>query len=206
MLSLAAAAILEKNKLASTGAMVLLLEITLPDGTVLRVCSNTENVTWPSSGGETYTAFPFKIEELSEARSREAPRLAVQVGNASRAIQAYLEQGDGGVGAEVVLRVVNTALLSLADPWVRFDFTCTGCKADSQWVTFTLGAANPMRKRFPGCRVIKNFCRWKFGSDECGYTGSAYTTCDKTLASCRLRGNSTRFGGFPGCGKGALYV
>jgi phage-related protein len=82
---------------------------------------------------------------------------------------------------------------------------CTGTTADEKWVSFTLGAPSPFRVRFPRNRILKDYCRWRFKSTECGYSGGE-TTCDKTLAQCRLRSNSARFGGFPGVGHGGIYA
>jgi hypothetical protein len=52
MLNLPLALRLEKNKLVSTAPWLLLLSVTLPDTTVLRLARNTENVTF---GGNVYT-------------------------------------------------------------------------------------------------------------------------------------------------------
>jgi lambda family phage minor tail protein L len=231
MLSLSSAAIIEKNKLSTNTNWIILLEIQLTDGQVIRVCRNTENVLW---GGEEWVAFPFTIDDISEQSAGEEPQLTVSVGNQTRAIQSYIEDGNGGVGATVTIRVVfqkyygqNTYLedvdgapitdveddyiylIHTAEPSVEleYEYVCTGCTATSEWVTFTLGASNNnFRRAFPRHKAYKNICRWKFKSPQCGYTGTEFDTCPKTLAACRERGNSTRYGGFPSIGTGALYV
>ena len=81
-------------------------------------------------------------------------------------------------------------------------------------VTFEL--SNPVD--FEGmkipCREITNYCHWavcgRYRQDPCLYSGSAMFTkdgkptddpsldsCGGSLADCKLRGNSARFGGFP---------
>lgn len=81
-------------------------------------------------------------------------------------------------------------------------------------VTFEL--SNPVD--FEGmkipCREITNYCHWavcgRYRQDPCLYSGSAMFTedgkptddqsldyCGGSLADCKLRGNTARFGGFP---------
>lgn len=81
-------------------------------------------------------------------------------------------------------------------------------------VTFEL--SNPVD--FEGmkipCREITNYCHWavcgRYRQDPCLYSGAAMFTkdgkptdnqsldyCGGSLADCKLRGNSARFGGFP---------
>jgi len=203
--TLSLAAYIEKAKLAGDGAWIVLAEITLPDSTVLRVCRNTVNVTWPSSGGDEYAAFPFDLEEINDQSKSEVPRVALRVSNVSRVVQAYLDAADGGVGSVVVLRVVHSEHLDETDPEFEATFRCTDCQADAQWATFYIGAASPWTTRFPRNRLLKDYCRWRFKSTECGYSGGE-STCDKTMTQCRLRSNSHRYGGFPGVGQGGVYA
>lgn len=203
MLTLSSAAIVEKNKLASSGAWLVLLEINLPGGSnILRVVNNTENVTW---AGEEWVAFPFEIDDMTEDRAGEVPQINLRVSNITKAIQIYLEQNEGGVRSEVILRVVHSDHLDLATAEAEFVFECLACSADASWITFTLGTANPFRRRFPRRRLLSEFCNWTFKGAECGYTG-ATTTCNKTLTTCRALNNTARFGGFPGVGRRGFYA
>ena len=93
-LDLFAAAIVEKNKLASSEPHIILAKIILPDSTILRICRNNENILW---NGHWWVAFPFDIDTLGEQKAEELPRIVLKVGNASRVMSYYLEQGEGGV-------------------------------------------------------------------------------------------------------------
>ena len=206
MLSLSPAAILEKNALGNAAPWLILLQITMPGGSpIIRVVRNTEDVTWPSTGGNVFTAFPFELEEIGETSKNEVPQVVVRVGNMTRAIQAYLEAGSGGIGAEIVFRVVHSAHLDVTTPEVELTYQCVGCAAKADWVSFTLGAANPYNRRCPRNRLLKNFCRWRFKGTDCQYSGAS-TSCDKILSTCRALGNSARYGGFPAVGKGGFYA
>ncbi len=186
MLSLSSAAIIEKNKLSTNTNWIILLEIALTTGETIRVCRNNDDITWDD---ETWIAFPFQMDDLSEQSANEVPQISIMVGNQTKAMQTYIENADGGIGAEVTIRVIYKYKDEdpTDDAEIEMSFTCTGCTATSEWVTFTLGTGNPFRKRYPKHRVFKNICRWKFKSDQCGYTGTSYTTCNKTLSDCRAR-------------------
>lgn len=194
MLSLSAVAILEKNKLASGEAWLLLLEAQLP-GYTLRVVRNNEDITWPAAGGNVYTAFPFEIDDKSEDR-QETPQLSVRVSNINRVVQGYIEAANGGAGATVILRVVLSEHLDQVTPEIEETFIVTGVKCDAEWVTFTLGTDGLNNERFPMDRHMKDFCRFRFKGIECAYNGGE-TECNHTLARCRELGNSVRFGGEP---------
>lgn len=206
MLNLSSAAITEKNRLAGGGVWLVLMEINLLSGTEICVVRNNEDVVWPAAGGKTYAAFPFEIDTLSDIKPGEVPSLAIRVSNVTRALTPYLESGQGGVGAEVFLRVVHSEHLDITDPEIELVFTCTGCTVDSQWATFNLGASNPYSRRFPGNRILKNFCRYKeFKGPRCSYSGAA-TTCDRSLKNCRDLNNSVNYGGFPVVGSTGIQL
>jgi len=205
MRDLSAAAKLEKNKLASDGAWIILLEINLESVDTIRICRNTENIVW---NGHTWTAFSFELDDRTESAMGEIPSITIRVSNVLRTIEYYLQQGNGGVGAEVIVRVVHSKHLDLTEPELEEHFEVLHTKSDAMWVHFILGAPNPMLGRFPRPRYIPNFCRFaaarQFKGEGCGYTGPD-TTCEGTLAACRAKGNSQRFGGSPGVATG-IYV
>ncbi|MBW8001776.1 MAG: hypothetical protein FVQ80_07100 [Planctomycetes bacterium] len=213
-LSLSSAAILEKNKLESDGVWLVLMKIVFPTTTTVRIARNTEDVVWPSSDGNTYTAFPFDLDDEREEGGGAHSMLTVRVSNVSKVIQGYMEApgAKGGVGSDVNLYVVHNQHLDLTNAEVNETFTCTSAFAGTQWATFTLSAPNQAFVPFPERRFIKNFCSWSFNFPtgagiKCGYSGATpYTSCNKTLADCRLRGNIRYFGSFPGIPDGSTHV
>lgn len=40
-------------------------------------------------------------------------------------------------------------------------------------------------------------CQYSFKDARCKYSGTAYTTCGKTMTECKARGNISNFGGHP---------
>ena len=204
MRTLGAALIPVKNSLENSSPFLVLAEIQF-SGETIRLVRNEADITYL---GQTWTAFPFEIDNIGEQGKEETPSVSLSVSNVSRAVQAYVEEYDGGIDADVIIRVVHADnLVGTEDDTalVVLEFVVTTCSANSKEVTFTLGATSPWRRRIPTYRMQKNFCRWKFKSSQCGYSG-AETTCKKTLTRCRELSNSTRFGGFPGVGYGGLRI
>jgi lambda family phage minor tail protein L len=210
MQSLSLASALQKHQVAGTAPWFVLLDI-YPNkadlSVVLRVVRNTDDVIWQ---GNTYVAFNFSIQSIEENSNGQLPNVTIQVSNVNRAVQGQLEPYSGGIGAKVVLTVVQSADLA-GDPVQQFTWTILEASATDQWVTFTLGAPNPLRRAFPNGQYVKNHCGVRFNTPamqavadpagaQCGYIG-ALTTCDLTLNGangCRFHNNEARFFGFPG--------
>jgi len=208
-LTLSSAAIVEKNRLTSAGAWLILLKIAFGDGTTIRIVRNTENIVWPMVGGNTWTAFPFELDDAKEAGRGEHSVLTVRVGNVSRAVQAYMEAdgANGGVGAVVNVYVVHSDHLDLTTAEINESFICTKSFADNEWASFDLSAPNQLYVTFPPRRFMKNFCAWSFQDGKCGYSGSTPALgCIKTVEKCRFYGNVRFFGGFPGVPEGGVYA
>ncbi len=184
----------EKNKLFTPYPWIVLLDITLAVGTVLYLCSNNDNVTFQ---GQVYTAFPFYLDPVGQSSKGEIPTLSLKVCNVTQVIHGYLEDLEGAVGATVALHLVNAGYLSEDFSELDMEFSILSTKADAEWITFTLGAPSPMRKRFPRFRFIALHCNWEFKSYECSYGGTE-TTCNRTFKRCEELANTARFGGFPG--------
>ena len=216
-MTLSATAFIEKNRLATPNAWIVLLRVVMPDDTVFRICANTENVTWPVTAGDLYTAFPFDLDEVGDSSKGEVPSVALKVSNVTRFLVPYLEDQDGLVDSVVTIYVVNSLNVTLGadrvigvnnnNPEIELEYDVINSSFDSQWVTFTLGATNPWNKRFPRNKVYKNICRYyDFEGDRCKYVG-AQTSCDRSLYTCRnIMNNSENFGGFPGVGTKGEYV
>ena len=87
MLTLSTASIIEKNKISSTGAWVMAIELHHPEGNILLV-NNTEDLTL---AGKKYTAFPFKLEDINED-TKQMPNVKLSVANVTGTIQRLVEK------------------------------------------------------------------------------------------------------------------
>ena len=184
----------EKNNIASTAPWLALLDLTLPDNSHIRLVRNTEDITF---GGNVYTAFAFDLGEIRSAGEGKISGVALRVANPERAFALYMEQYAGLVGCNVTLQVVHAGNLSEDHSELALYWQVIAATVDDEWVTFTLGEENPLRRRFPLQSAMPANCNWIFKGAECAYAGAA-TSCDRSLDNCRSLGNSVRFGGRPG--------
>lgn len=206
MLSLSAIAKAEKNKMDTDSVFILLLELNIPMADVdpIRVCHNTEDVEW---NGHVWQAFPFEIGKVSEDKSGSIPSFEIRIDNTSQALTYYVEASNGANNGEVVFYIVNTKGLQSKSAEVEEHYRITKLTVNEQWVTATVGTSYNPHSRRPEGKYTKNSCRYKeFGGSQCGYKGTDYTSCNRTLSDCRKRGCSSRFGGFPGVDQGGIYV
>jgi len=205
MLNLSTAGMLEKSQLSSDGVWLLLVEVAIPDSDQpLRLVRNNEDIVWE---GHTWTAFNFKLGDITEDHKGRPQSVPLQVSNVTQSVQAFVEENNGLTGMAVILRVVHSEHLANAAPELEEIFTVESTTCDSQWITFYLGCEISIQRRFPPRRVLKHFCAWRdqYKGIECGYNGSL-PECDGTLQSCRERGNATRYGGEPSIPEGGLYA
>ena len=199
-----AAAIAAANEINSDTAWIALLEVVFDEAEDdrIRVCRNNENIVW---GGKTWVAFPFALSETKADDKGTLSNLTIDVDNTGRELDYYLNKYAGGSGCRVILRVVRSDDLSCTVPDVEEYFSVKATTVTESKVSFTLGNAYPAKSRRPYRRYMKNNCPFKYKGVMCGAT-SSLASCNHTLSDCRERGNSTRFGGFPGIPQGGLYV
>ena len=205
MLVLSSLITLEKNKLSSMGAWLLLATITLPDLTVLRFVRNNENVTYQ---GNVYTAIDFALEAIEQDLKGKLPSVSLRIGNVGRVLQSYIEAQNGIGDSIVLLQAVNSSLLAEDFSLLDLTFEIQKTSVDSKYVTFELGVPSPLNKRFPLYRYSGAICNWasRFKEAECKYIG-AETVCDGQLVTCQTRiagDNTLNYGGFPGLGTGGV--
>ena len=201
MLNLSNIAKFEKNRLISDTAWIILLEITLVSGLIMRFCSNNEDIDW---NGFTWIAFPFDFDYISQGSDGRFPHVTVSVSNVTRTVEGYLEQEGGGVGAKVRVMVVMSTHLDIKRAEQELEFTVKSTSYNREWVVFVLSGAINLQRRVPERRFFKNFCPFMYKGPECRSV-SELPTCDKTLKNCKERLNATRFGGEPGIPMGGLY-
>jgi lambda family phage minor tail protein L len=153
----------------------------------------------------TYTRFPITHEFIGENNQGQIDQVKVRLANVSRLIQLYLEQYDFR-GKKVVIRTVWADQLSDPDAYIDDIFYVDNYTADQNNVEFTLTSKfDVLGVDLPARRYARNYCGWKFKSNECGYAG-AETSCDKTQARCKQLNNYQRFGAFPSVPTRRIYI
>lgn len=200
MSHLSVATIIEKDRISSEYAFVSLMKIhvinpsTLDDVETLYVARNSEDITFQ---GDVYQAGAYEVDVKREAGA--LPNISVNVVDYTRAIQGRMQEYGGGVGFGVDILVVNSGNLN-QPPEMNEHFTVVGARSQTYSVEFSLGAENPLTRRFPFRYQFRDRCQWLYKGAECGYTG-ALPTCDYSLDGpngCGAHNNVERFGAFPG--------
>lgn len=182
-------------KLHQPAPWLALLDIVVPNQSPIYLVNNTENITFQ---GRTYIRSSFVPEIPKQTAGGEIQPATLRVENVTGTLVPILEAYAGAVGAAITVTLVNAALLTedYAELTLEFDILHTAIKGD--WITFTLGAPNPILQEWPPLSYGP-MCQWArfFKGAECGYTGPL-TTCAGTIEDCRARGNSANFGGHRG--------
>jgi len=190
---LPASIIIEKNKVATPNAWLILLKITLTDtaNTELRFVRNTEDIEFNDniddshSENQTYTAFPFEIEPTKNMSKGQIPTVTLRVSNITNLLETYLESLDGAIGSTVKITVVNSGRLAENYSELELTYDVIACNSTSQWVTFILGSPNPLRQRFPLHKYMALHCRFQYRDVEdqigprCQYVGKVITGITK---------------------------
>ena len=202
-LKLTTAAIASANNTELDASWLLLLEIII-DGEDEHIClvHNNEDITW---NGQLWQAFPFSLSDSKNDNKGTLSSATIEVDNTSRDLEYYLSRGNGGAGSRVILRCVRSDDLEAQEADFEEYFTVKSTTVTESKVSFSLGNAYSSKSRRPWRRYLKNTCSFKYKGVRCACT-SKLTSCNHTLADCRERGNSKRFGGFPGIPQGGLYV
>lgn len=206
MIQLPLSAILEKNKIASTGVWIILLEVYIPSPeTVICICNNNENIEW---NGRTWYAYPFTIGSIKEDSRGELPSVPINIFN-DYTIQEYLEKSKGGKGTTVTVRIVHTEHLDENEPYIEETYAAKSIKTNDEWITIDLGADIILFSRYPYDTYQKDWCWLKYGGIRCGVSSTAlatFPTCPHTLPGCRERGNSKRYPGVVSMPGRGIYV
>lgn len=168
----------------------------------LNFAEHNENVEFDSV---TYTAFPITHDEISDNSQGQTPEIKLRVANISRVIEYYLNIYDLR-GKKVLVRLVWKDKLDNADIKYDFVYFISNYTSNEKVVEFSLlPKVDMLGLVLPKRTYSRNYCQWRFKSDECGYSG-AETECNKTKQKCKELDNYVRFGGFPAIPSKRLYV
>ena len=173
MLPISSNAIIEKNKVTSDGTWLLLLEILYENESPIYICLNNETVIWDS---KTWVPAIFNLSGIVETKDAEVPSIPLTIFDLNRNIIPILEKYDGGIGAEVIIRVVHSKYLSNTVPELEESTEIIDATVDDgARITFKLGAENLINRRCPQQRYTKNNCRFIFKEAELTFTSGGIT-------------------------------
>lgn len=202
----------QKNRLMDASGWIWLLEIWVSNTQSVRVTPYTEDVTW---NGNSYEAFPLEFSGLTETSENEQPTVTITVHDPTRQLATYVDDNNGLVDKTVVIDLVHADFLAAGTAAVEFQMqvTQTTVSADGRQLRFELGPLDVYLRDEPRHKFNRDHCRWRYGSDECGFDTSrpgATQVCSKTWdgkMGCTAKGDEevaanlprmhpARFGGF----------
>lgn len=202
-ISISSNATIEKNKITSNNAWLILLSIQYQDGPIGYLCLNNETITWNSV---QWLPALFSLGDVEESKEGDIPAVPLSIIDVNRVLIPYIDSYKGGIGANVNIYIVNSGYLENTVPEVSYEMEVIDVTiAADATITFSLGAENLMTVRCPKNRYLKNQCRFNFKDSRCGYTG-VETECDRTLVRCYALNNDAHYGGFPGIGTMGVQV
>jgi phage-related protein len=201
---------LDRHKLATGEALILLCDIAWPgdaaqaDQQHLRLARNLDPVQYDAADGlgvQTYSPFSYKMGDLKVATDGSVPDAQLEASNVLLVLQQVIEQYAGVVGSNLDLYVLSTTNPT-GEPELALSFTVKQTVCDASLVKFKLGASSPLRRLFPLFYYRPNSCIWRYNSPalqaaaaaavvagntryrnpgiQCGYQGPM-TSCSKTI-------------------------
>lgn len=180
-----------------------LLKIELEGGSIYVIDNETlEELTF---NGDTYLGAPLSHDQIEKSDESSVSSIGITLSNVGLAISAIIgSRGDVITGAPAVLTLVfldtsesEPTLISGLNEVIWYGY-CNNLKLDyenaSMDIETPLGGferVSPVMRYRPSCQYRR------FKDHRCQYNGTEFTTCDRTLTSCKERGNQANFGGFP---------
>lgn len=197
---LSVASVIDKNRITSETAWVVLLDIYVTDPNTrqvvetLHIARNDESIIFD---GETYQAANFEINV--DQQQGQVPRVTVTAQDQLGYLTARMEGMAGGVQSEVRMTIVNTARLD-QPPEMQETFQILQSSSKDAVVSFQLGSENRLAIQFPKHTQWQDRCAWRFKGYGCQYSGSE-TQCDYTKngpLGCKQKNNTINFRALPG--------
>jgi lambda family phage minor tail protein L len=171
-------------------------------GSNLRFAESKVDVTF---NGLLYTAFPISMEAVTENSQGEVDAVRIQISNVNRVMEYYILLYDIQ-GKKVTIRQVWANKLSDSTNLIEYSYYIDKFTTNQETVSVECTSKFDLTEvELPFRKYMRGICGFTFKGIECTYVG-AYTTCNHTIADCRLRNNMLRFGGCPSIPAQRTYV
>jgi len=157
------------HRLDNVNAFVWLYEIEVPTDppTRLRFAGRQPNSI--SFRGNTYYPFPITHSPIEENTEGDLSVTSLNVSNISREIATILEDHSGLIGQPVRAMLVSSIEFSSGRALIEQDFTIRETSMSAESITAQLAVYSPYSSNFPGQRLMRGHCRFRYRSVGCGY-------------------------------------
>lgn len=178
-----------------------LLKIELEGGNILVLDNETlDTLTY---NGDVYIGAPLSHGEITKDDNSAVNKVSIELSNVALQISGIIgNRGDIINNAPATLTLVfldlnkNTIISGYTQ--VLYAGKCNNLELNYETakmdIETSLGGYEiqaPIMKYHTSCQVRR------FKDCRCGYTGTKFTTCDRTWANCQERNNTANFRGFP---------
>ena len=209
--------IARKNKIANPNAWVWLFQLNVEGDDCFFLTNNNECIEF---NGIIYDPYPIEIQNLPSSLDGDELETTITLSNVDQGIAAFVDTNEG-----LIDKKVNVLITNIEDPfseaYTEF-FSVVDCSVNQRQITLTVSYLAISDQDFPGLYYIKDFCRWEFGSTECGFDLGLLNpgeTCtkrlngsqgcnfwgDREVANAQTRQHPQRFGAFPFLSKGVVF-
>ena len=171
---------------------------------------------------QLYTAIPINMSDIKTGVAGEIPQVNLSVPNTDRAIEAVIQDQDYLRGREIYMLTAFAKHLPSgatayhvgssddSNAYIKEKLYVDSVTSNEQAVTFVCKPKFVISNILLPRRRYTRECSWNYLGTECDPNSSilsaTYATCSYTTASCEVRQNIHRFGGFPGIPKAGVIL
>ena len=118
---------------------------------------------------QTYSsAIPITHKGMDESADGKIGGITVDIANATREMQAFLELNDGLRGRKVTIRQVFQPLLADSDAYIEDVYWVDSAVAELSKISFKLTSRlDILRMTLPRRKFYRNYCPWSYKGEGC---------------------------------------
>lgn len=194
----------QANLISQESPWIWLFEVEVPTNPITRYrfCAYRKQIEFGfDSSGNALTYYPAPVSHLGVEldANGDLPEFTLIVQDAEREVAQVVEQYDGLEGQPI--EMIRIHINDLANPQAgeRFAAVIQSANVQNERIAFLVSSFNIANYQVPSERYTEGFCRYvsAYGGARCGVSAADFAanpTCGGTLADCKIRNNSQRFG------------
>lgn len=177
-----------------------LLKIELTGGNVLILDNETlDTLTY---NGDTYIGAPLSHGQITKDDNSAVNKLSIEVSNVALQISGIIaNRGDIINNAPAVLTLVfldlSTNNIVSGYTQILYAGKCNNLELNYETAKMDIETELGGYELQAPVMKYRNNCQWRrFKDCRCGYTGTEFTTCDRSWDNCVERNNTQNYGGY----------
>jgi len=153
---------------------VLLFELGL--SSTVRFCASIQNIGFPESGGNLYTAKAIFVENFAQSLEGQIDRVSLRFDNVAKDMAAYANNEDFE-GKSLIIKRIFLDDYDASDDYVEFfnGYMERPKSIDKQFLSLTATSGKPLTRK-TNDRKYQKLCSHRFGGNLCNKDGNADLT------------------------------